>query len=306
MLPPGDAEQQAAALVEELGDERVDGVHGYFAHRPSEVAALAAAARGVGFSFSVHALDARKVPGDELAERARDAAGVVACNSDVAQHVEGAGARLRLLPHGVDLARFAPRPHPEDDVRLRVLAVGRLVEKKGFPTLLAAASRLGFPFALRVIGTGVEQPALERLIHRYEIGDRVQLVGRRTHEELPDEYTWADVVAAPSVVDRNGDRDGLPNVALEAMACGRPLVVSDVSALGAAVRAAGAGIVVPPRDGDALAAALGRLRDPELRAELGAAGREYVESHFDLGTCTQRLVEHLESLHAREPEAVDG
>ena len=138
MLPAGDVVNQASALVDDLGDAVVEGVHGYFAHRPTEVAAHAAGALGVGFSFSVHALDARKVPPVELARRARAAAGVVACNTDVAQYVELPGVRVYLLPHGVDVARFGPRPHPAGDARLRVLAVGRLVEKKGFLTLLVA------------------------------------------------------------------------------------------------------------------------------------------------------------------------
>jgi glycosyltransferase involved in cell wall biosynthesis len=105
-------------------------------------------------------------------------------------------------------------------------------------------------------------------------------------------------VAVPSIVDRNGDRDGLPNVALEAMACGRALVVSDVSALGPTVRAAGSGVVVPPGDSQALAEALDRLHQPGERAVLAAAGRTYVERHFALADCTRRLVEHLAALHA--------
>jgi len=306
MLPPGGAAQQARTLVDDLGGTEVDGIHGYFAHQPTEVASLAARALGVGYSFSVHALDARKVPPDDLARRARAAAGVVACNTDVAQHVAVPGARVSLLPHGVDLTRFGPRPHSKNDGRLRILAVGRFVEKKGFPTLLDAVARLQVPAVLRIVGTGVGQVSMEESIERHDLGETVELVGRRSHLELPDEYAWADVVAVPSVVDRNGDRDGLPNVTLEAMACRRPLVVSDVSALGATVRAAGSGLVVPPRDPAALAEALTALTAPSLRAELATAGRRHVEAHYELAACTQRLVEHLSLLHTRAPEAVDA
>jgi glycosyltransferase involved in cell wall biosynthesis len=305
-LPPGDAAQQAAVLAADIGPDRVNGVHGYFAHRPADVAMRAAQSLGVGFSFSVHALDARKVAAAELADRARNARGVIACNVDVAQHVDVSGARVRLLPHGVDLARFIPRPHPEGDGRLRVLAVGRLVEKKGFPTLVEAAASVEIPLAVHVIGTGAEQAAMERMVQRHDLHDRVQFLGRRSHDELSDHYAWAHVVAVPSIVDRDGDRDGLPNVALEAMACGRPLVASDVSALGPAVRHAGAGIVVPPGDAPALAGALHALADPVLRVRLGSMGRSHVERHFDVGACSGRLVEHLDMLHAGEREAVDA
>jgi glycosyltransferase involved in cell wall biosynthesis len=213
---------------------------------------------------------------------------------------------VSLLPHGVDLARFAPRPDPEGDGRLRILAVGRLVEKKGFPTLLDAVARLRVPALLRIVGTGVGRASLAESVERLGLAATVDLVGRRSHEQLPDEYAWADVVAVPSVVDSNGDRDGLPNVALEAMACRRPLVASDVSALGATVAASGSGLVVPAGDADALAEALTTLTAPRLRAELGAAGRRHVEAHYDLAACTDRLVEHLGLLHSPAAEAVDA
>jgi len=304
-LAPGTAAEQAAEVVERLNGADVSAVHGYFAHQPAEVAAHAASALGVGFSFSVHALDARKVPAPELAGRAAAAVGVVACNADVAQHVDVPGARVRRLAHGVDLSRFVPRARPEDDDRLRVLAVGRLVEKKGFQTLVAAAARVRGPVSVRIVGAGVERTALERAIHDHDATRRVQIVGPRSHQHLPEDYAWADVVAVPSVVDSNGDRDGLPNVALEAMASGRPLVVSDVSDLGPTVQAARSGVVVPPGDSQALAEALDTLRAPALRAALATAGRRHVEAHFDLAACTRRFVEHLDALHVRQSEGAD-
>lgn len=306
VLPAGDADAQAAALVKDLDGEHVDGVHGYFAHHPTAVAERAASDLGVDFSFSVHALDARKVEAEELARRSRDAAGVIPCNSDVLRHLDARGARVRLLPHGVDLQRFDVRPHPAREGRLRILAVGRLVEKKGFATLVEAVARLHVPWRLRLVGTGPELSRLEAAISRHELTGDVELAGRRSHAELPDDYAWADVVAVPSVIDTTGDRDGLPNVALEAMASGRPLVVSDVAALGATVRAAGSGLVVPPADATALHAGLTALSDPTLRTSLAMAGRRHVEDHFDLTTCTHRLLEHLEVLHERAPEPVDA
>ena len=106
------------------------------------------------------------------------------------------------------------------------------MEKKGFETLVAAAARVRGPVTVRIVGSGVEQRAIERSIHHHDVSRSVEVVGPRSHQHLPEDYAWADVVAVPSVVDSNGDRDGLPNVALKAMACGRPLAVSDVSALG--------------------------------------------------------------------------
>lgn len=307
VLPPGDVPTQAAAVVADLAGEHVDGLHGYFAHEPTAVAAAAAAALGVGYSFSAHALDARKVRPSQLAARSHDAVGVVACNTDVAHHVRTPGARVRILPHGVDLGRFHPQPRPGTNGPLRILAVGRLVEKKGFPVLVEAVAKLRRPFVLRIVGSGAEQGHLEALIARHGLSESVELVGRRSHGELPDDYAWADVVAVPSIVDRNGDRDGLPNVTLEAMASGRPLVASDVAAIGAAVRHAGAGIVVPPAEPVALADALDVLGSQEDRRRLmGLAGRAHVETHFDVDTCARNLLDHLEVLHARAPEPVEA
>jgi glycosyltransferase involved in cell wall biosynthesis len=310
VLPAGDAGQQAEALVADLagrpgepGLAAVGGVHGYFAHQPAAVAELAAARLGVPFTFSVHALDARKVEPAELARRSRAAAGVVACNPDVAEHVRVPGAHVTLLPHGVDLDRFRPQRHHPGGT-LRMLAVGRFVEKKGFPVLLDAVARMRRPWSLRIVGGGPMEAELRGLVERTGIGHRVEFAGRRTHDQLPADYAWADVVVVPSIVDSAGDRDGLPNVVLEAMACGRAVVASDVSAIGETVRAAGAGPMVPPQDAGELCRALEQLAGlPRVRREMAEAGRRHVETHYCLKACTDRFLGHLTQLHGQARRA---
>ena len=126
-----------------------------------------------------------------------------------------------------------------------MLAVGRLVAKKGFDVLVEAAARVERPFRLRIVGEGPEREALERRISSAGLGGRIELCGPRTHAELPGEYASADLVVVPSVVDPTGDRDGLPNVVLEAMACARPVVASDVAAIATAVTPGETGLLVP-------------------------------------------------------------
>jgi glycosyltransferase involved in cell wall biosynthesis len=249
----------------------------------------------------VHALDARTEEPAELARRSRAAAGVIACNPDVAEHVRVAGANVALLPHGVDLDRFQPgQGHPGGT--LRMLAVGRFVEKKGFPVLLDAVARMRRPWTLRLVGGGPMEDELRRQVDRTGIGHRVEFAGRRTHQELPADYAWADVVVVPSIVDRNGDRDGLPNVVLEAMASGRAVVASDVAAIGETVRTAGAGPMVPPMDAGELCRALEHLAGlPRVRREMAAAGRRHVEAHFCLDRCSRRFIGHLTELHEQAP-----
>ncbi len=231
-------------------------VHGYFAHTPAEVALKAADQLRIKFGFSTHARDARKISAPELRIRAAKAACVVACNNDVASTIREAGARrVHLVPHGVDLKRFNSRPSSIHK-QLQILAIGRLVEKKGFHFLIAAAARLKFPFSLRIVGEG-------------------------------------------PVVDASGDRDGLPNVLLEAMACGRPVIASDTGAISVALKKRGAGILLGSGDSVALAAGLTRLaNDRPLRERLGQAARELVEGHYDLNRCGERFCQLLQDVYA--------
>jgi glycosyltransferase involved in cell wall biosynthesis len=303
ILPDGTAVEQAEVLARQLGGQPVSGIHAYFAHTPTEVAAHAARRLNVPYGFSVHALDARKVPPRELARRAREAACVVACNVDVVRELNGAGVEdVRLLPHGVDSRRFYPRPFPPPSP-FRLLAVGRLVEKKGFDVLIQAAAQLSQPFQLRIVGDGPERERLKAMIEWAELGDRLELRDSQTHDELTQEYAEAHLVVVPSVVDRKGDRDGLPNVVLEAMACGRPVVASDVGAISSAITSGYNGFLVPPGDATALAEILNHVgRHPHWCETLGRNGRKRVERDFELERCTERFCAFLESTYQAEPQ----
>jgi len=299
VLPAGlSPSEQAGVVAERLRGTGVAGVHGYFAHTPAEVAELAARELDVPFGFSVHALDARKVDPEVLADRTRASACVIACNPDVAGELPSSAGNVHLLPHGVDLKRFPPEL-PSTNGHLRLLAVGRLVEKKGFDVLLEAAARLTVPFSLRIIGEGPQRAELLAAIEALDLADRVQLAGAQTHDRLPAEYAAADLVVVPSVVDRHGDRDGLPNVVLEAMASMRPVVASDVAGIGSAVTDGEAGLLVPPGNAAALASALDTLgRRSALRQRLGGNARARAEREFELGRCTARFVGVLEAAYA--------
>ena len=131
------------------------------------------------------------------------------------------------------------------------------------------------------------------------LGDRVELVGPRTHDDLPAEYAAAHIVVVPSITDAKGDRDGLPNVVLEAMSSARPVVASDVGAVSSAVVDGRTGVLVPPGDAEALAGAREFLADqPDMRERLGREARARVEADFELNSCTARLRAFLESVNA--------
>jgi glycosyltransferase involved in cell wall biosynthesis len=252
----------------------------------------------VPFGFSTHARDIRKVTPEVLAQRATEAACVVACNTDVARDVRDLGANVHLLPHGVDLQRFMPHTNCANGV-LRLLAVGRLVEKKGFHFLIAALAGLKIPFTLAIAGDGPERDRLRQLIVLNNLENRVVFCGSVTHSELPRLYAEADVVVVPSVQDRSGDRDGLPNVVLEAMASGRALVGSDAGAIASAIVDSENGLLVPAGDPVALGQAIRRLAESrEFREQLGRNGRRRAEHDYEVGRCSERFHQLLTSVYA--------
>lgn len=298
ILSEGTPAEQAGQVAQSLDRRSVGGVHGYFAHAPAEVAALVAKQIAVPYGFSTHARDARKVAPVELAERAHKAACVIACNSDVAKEISRSGASVRLMPHGVDLRRFRPRPLPPEPP-LRMLAVGRLVEKKGFDVLIGAAARLSFPFRLRIIGEGPQRNLLEALIGAAGLEEQVTLCGAKTHAELPNEYANAHAIIAPSIIDSTGDRDGLPNVILEAMASARVVIASNVSAIASAITHEETGLLVPAGDPVALASVIERVaQSAPLRAEIGERARKRAEQDYEVGRCAGRFCDLLESVYA--------
>lgn len=298
VLPNDTVEGQAAVVASVLKDRHVKAVHGYFAHQPAEVAWRAAERLRLPSGFSVHAKDARKISGEELGIRAKRAACVVACNSDVATTIHEAGAPVHLIPHGVDLERFKASPL-QSGGPFQILGVGRLVQKKGFHFLIEAVSRLKFPFQLRLIGEGPEQERLAQMISAYHLLDQVKLCGPRSQHQLPEEYARAHVVAVPSIVDKTGDRDGLPNVVLEAMASGRAVVACKVGAIDAAVRDNATGLLLPAADPHSLALALTRLaQDLPLRVRLAVTAREHVEQHYEMKDCSERFCHLLEEVYA--------
>jgi glycosyltransferase involved in cell wall biosynthesis len=257
-----------------------------FAHKPATVGRFAALLAGVPYALSAHAKDIWLTPREELAEKVRDARVVLTCTAEGFGHLRGlAGTRtpVHLVHHGVELPE-RPRPSPGNDVPV-VLSVGRLVAKKGHATLLTAAALLaerGVDFSLRIGGEGPEWPVLQRLVHRLGLADRVTFLGPLSESEVRAEHGRADVFALASQPLENGDRDGIPNVLLEAMAQGIPVVGTAVEGVTEAVVDGECGLLAPPGDAEAVADRLARLlADERLRTALGAAGREQVARSFD-------------------------
>ncbi|MEN0103641.1 MAG: glycosyltransferase [Curtobacterium sp.] len=209
----------------------------------------------------------------------RTAASVTCMSTDMASELGKLGARpdqVHVVPMGVDLAPITAAVARESRVPGRVLFVGRLVEKKGAVVLLDALDRMAErPAEVVVVGDGPLRGVLER-----RAGDGVTFLGARGKDDLASEYARASIALYPSVPAANGDRDGLPVALLEAMSAGCAIVASAVPGIVDVIRDGENGLLVPPGDAAALAAAVDRLlADPALAERLGRAAAVTAAAH---------------------------
>jgi len=297
----------AVELVERLGaTPAIRHLHAHYAHGATTVAWFASIIGGYTFSFTGHAKDLysdTSNPGGALQRKLEAARFTVTCTAANQRLLKtlAPAAPVHCVYHGLNtdfsdlLVHRHPPPRPRG--RFRVLGVGRLVNKKGFDLLIEAVARLadeGLDIELTIIGNeGEHAPALREAIRRRGVGHIVSIVGPQDQRTLFDAYHEAHVFCLPCRVAADGDRDGIPNVLMEAMACGTPVVTTDVSGIPEMVQDGLNGLVVPPDDPGALASALRRAsHDPALLSRLGEAARRTARERFD----GDRLASELESL----------
>lgn len=302
---------QAFVMARELPRD-IAHLHVHYLHTPASVIRYAALLRGLSWSFSAHAKDIWTTPDWERREKIADAAWGVTCTVDGHRELERLADRpdkVALVYHGLDLARF-PSPgqrslrdgsDPADPVRF--VTIGRAVAKKGFDDLLDALSRLPCTLHWRLthIGGGEMLKALQQQAETLGLGERIIWAGPKAQDDVVATLREADLFVLPSKQAGNGDRDGLPNVVMEAASQGLPIVATDFAGIPEFVRPGVEGLLVPPGDPAALAAALQELaRSPERRAALGEAAFARLDSSFSASAGLDRIAALL---HA---SAVDG
>lgn len=283
-----------AQLVQAARERGIEHLHAHFAKLATHVTRLAAAELQLPYSFTAHARDIfeQSVDVTALAERIRDAAQVVTVsrfNVDYLQ--EHFGRTASLIYNGLNLEDF---PFRSCATRAPViLAVGRLIEKKGFIHLIDACGLLataGLDFRCEIVGDGEQHGALAARIESLGLGERVRLLGSRSPSQVKLLMQAAAVLAVPCVVASDGDRDGLPTVLLEAMALGTPCVGTDVTGIPEALIDGVTGLGVAQGDAVSLAATCRRLiEEPELRVRLAGEARALIERRFSSEANTRRL-----------------
>jgi glycosyltransferase involved in cell wall biosynthesis len=295
---------RAGWLAARLRDVRAGHLHAHFAHGPASVAQFASRLAGVGFSFTAHAKDIYTSPPEILRAKLRRARFVVTCTQFNKAHLANLagdpwGGHIHCVYHGVNFDRFRSNGGGSADPRGRLptcLSIGRLVEKKGFVYLIEASRILkarGRSMTVRIVGGGDQRSALEAEIARAGLQGTVQLTGPMPQEDLFALYESASVFALPCVVTNNGDRDGIPNVLVEAMRMGVPVISTAISGIPELVIDGKTGLLVPPRDPHALADAIAALLDdPDRARSLAAQAAALVSERFDL----HRNAEYLRDL----------
>ena len=299
---------QALVLAAEF-PENAGWIYSHFIHTPSSVARYAAEMRGLRWCASAHAKDIWTSPDWELSEKLGSAEWTVTCTAGGAGHLKALAAepeKVNLVYHGLDLSRFprfagraSARDGSDKADPVRLLTVGRAVAKKGLDTLVEALALLpdDLSWHWTHIGGGELHQALKAEVKRLGLDERVTLLGSREQTEILTAYRSSDLFVLPCRIAPNGDRDGLPNVLVEAESQGLACVSTPVSGITELLTDDVNGLLVPPDDARALAGAMTRaIRDPALRERLGSAGAERVHTEFDHRATIGRLVSLFDSM----------
>ena len=305
---------QASVLASLASARGIRHLHAHFGSNATTVSLLASRLSGIPYSFTAHARDIYHTyvdtqTDDDLRRRKMaEAAFVITVSEYNRRHLGTLGGpavarKVHRLYNGIDLDRFRPRPAVRAGTTF--LAVGRLIEKKGFPDLIDACrilSERGHHFRCVIVGQGPDEDALRARIAAFHLESTVEMVGAQPQERVIELMAQASAVVLPCVVSDSGDRDGLPTVLLEALASGVPAISTTVAGIPEIIDDEECGLLVPPAIPVLLANAMQRLHtDAALRDRLADAARAKAERVFDLRANVEELRRRFVAAIARRP-----
>lgn len=281
-------------------EKAIDHLHAHFAHDPALIAYLVHLMTGLPYSFTAHARDLYQVPENVLTDRIHEAKSVITCcraNLDYLNQIAPSHtSKLSLIYHGVNLNDFQPAAATQAKLSPAcplILSVGRLVEKKGFQDLLQAlflVKQQGVEFECAIYGDGPLNGHLQRWIEEHGMTGEVTLKGDRTQQELISVYQRAALFILTPIQTEDGDRDGIPNVLVEAMAVGLPVVTTAVSGIPELVDHNQNGLLYKPHDVDGISSGIIELlRNTEKRKQFGSTASKKVMEQFDITRAATRL-----------------
>lgn len=281
--------------------DQVQHVHAHFASHPAAAGFIIHRLVGIPYSFTAHGSDLHR-DRHMLCEKVAEAAFVAAISEYnkeliVSECRGNYRQKVKVVHCGVDTEVFQARshetPYEKGENPFMILCVGTLHEVKGQPYLIEACRLLqerGYTFECHFVGDGPDRKLLNELVEQAGLSSKVRFHGRLTRDEIVRLLLDADVLTVPSVPTRDGRREGIPVVLMEAMGSGVPVIASNLSGIPELVNDLLTGLLVPPRDARFLADALERyIQDPGLRRRLGNAGRAKVVEEFDLNKNAEML-----------------
>jgi len=294
---------QAIALAHEMPGT-VGHIYSHYLNRPTSVARYAAIMRQLPFSFSAHAKDIWTTPEWEKREKIADAAWGTTCTRFGRNHLAGLASvdeqnKIMLTYHGLDVARF-PKPPQRREMRdgtdrekpVRIVSVGRGVAKKGFDDLFNALALLNsnLHWSFTHIGDGALLEQMRQQVKDLGLNDRFNWLGAQTREVVIETLRSGDLFILASKIDADGDRDGLPNVLMEALSQKLPVLATDVSGIPELITHGDSGWLVPPGNSEMMAEAAEKLiKDPALRKNLAEAGFKRLQAEFTLDKCLVQI-----------------
>lgn len=281
---------QAARISRAVLERNIVHLHAHFGTVATVVARLVSKITGVGYSFTAHAKDIYHeiVDEDVLRKKLADAVGVITVSqfnlAFLKDKYAEAAEQVEVIYNGLNLDEFGFKPRYEGEPF--ILAVGRLVEKKGFSELLKACALLrdrGVQFRCEIVGGGVLESSLNLQLQQLGLDDYVQLSGPMSQSDVISRISEASILVAPCVHASDNDRDGLPTILLEAMALGTPCISTPVTGIPEVLKHKETGLMVSEKDVEALADACELLlSDNELCRVLTKNGRRLIEEQFDI------------------------
>lgn len=277
---------RAASVAQEVEGRGINLIHAHFFTAPAETATYLSLLTGIPFGGTAYAMDLYvDVSGLKTKlKHARYINGTTKFNENfIRKQLNGNKDKALTLYYGIPTSENPPEADPHD--KFTFISVGRLVEKKGFNYLLEACAMLkdkGYDFKCRIIGSGPLENEIRERIREMNLEHIVELPGFVPPNEMENEYLAGDVLAAPCVVAANGDVDGLPNVCLEAMHCGLPVISTTISGIPEGVEEGSNGWLIPPNDADALAEAMEKALNEENLPQMRVASYQMVRRKFDV------------------------